>query len=298
LFPPEEVLWDAAREGAGFAPKTLEKTTRRRALVGVRACELAALGVQDRVFAEGPYAEPGYRSRRDALFIVAVDCCEPGGTCFCASLGTGPEVTSGFDLVLTEVQDGGEHYFVAASGSEKGDAVLGRLALQPADANAVATARARMQRASERMGRTLDTRHLPELLYRNSENPRWSVVADRCLGCANCTCFCSNIEDVTDLTGTTARRRRLWDSCFTVDFSYLHGGSIRTSASSRYRQWLTHKLAAWIDQFGVSGCVGCGRCITWCPVGIDLTEELAAIRAHDAKARISVTHPEAIHGDT
>jgi len=303
LFPPEEVLWDAVREGPGFAPRAPEETVRRRALVGVRACELAALGVQDRVFLQGPYAEPGYRSRRDALFIVAVDCCEPGGTCFCASLGTGPQATSGFDVVLTEVLDDGQHFFVAAPGSHKGSAVLALLALEPADATAVATANALVQRASERMGRTLDTSHLPELLYRNTENPRWSIVADRCLGCANCTlvcptCFCSDIEDVTDLTGTTAQRRRVWDSCFTVDFSYLHGGAIRSSACSRYRQWLTHKLASWIDQFGVSGCVGCGRCITWCPVGIDLTEELAAIRAHDVNEPIPATHPEAIHGDT
>lgn len=89
------------------------------------------------------------------------------------------------------------------------------------------------------------------------------------------------IEDVTDLTGQQAERKRKWDSCFTLDFSYIHGGSIRPSVYSRYRQWLTHKFASWQDQFGTSGCVGCGRCITWCPVGIDVTEEITAIRAID-----------------
>jgi sulfhydrogenase subunit beta (sulfur reductase) len=115
-------------------------------------------------------------------------------------------------------------------------------------------------------------------------------VASRCLGCANCTlacptCFCASVSDTTDLEGETAARVRRWDSCFTLDHSYIHGGSVRASLRARYRQWLTHKLASWIDQFGVSGCVGCGRCITWCPVGIDITEEVAAIRARDGASR-------------
>ena len=93
------------------------------------------------------------------------------------------------------------------------------------------------------------------------------------------TCFCTTVEDGTDLAGESAERTRRWDSCFTIDFSYVHGGSVRLRSRSRYRQWMTHKLATWIDQFGSSGCVGCGRCITWCPVAIDITEEVAAIRA-------------------
>ena len=98
------------------------------------------------------------------------------------------------------------------------------------------------------------------------------------------TCFCFSVTEVTDLAGAQAEQQRSWDSCFTVDHSYLHGGPVRVSGRSRYRQWMTHKLATWIDQFGTSGCVGCGRCITWCPVGIDITEEAAAIRGSDGKA--------------
>ena len=136
------------------------------------------------------------------------------------------------------------------------------------------------------MGRELETDGIKELLYRNMEHPRWDEVSERCLTCGNCTlvcptCFCHTVEDVTDLAGEEAERVRLLDSCFTLDHSYIHGGSVRNSARSRYRQWMTHKLATWIDQFGTSGCVGCGRCITWCPVAIDITEEAAAIRATD-----------------
>jgi len=92
------------------------------------------------------------------------------------------------------------------------------------------------------------------------------------------------VEDTTDLAGETAERVRRWDSCFNSRYSYIHGGNVRQSTRSRYRQWLTHKVASWHDQFGSSGCVGCGRCITWCPVGIDITEEIAAIRANDGSS--------------
>jgi ferredoxin len=129
----------------------------------------------------------------------------------------------------------------------------------------------------------METRGIHDLLYQNFEHPRWDEIAARCLSCGNCTmvcptCFCTNVEDVSDVTGHRAERWRRWDSCFTMSFSYIHGGSVRTSAKARFRQWMTHKLASWIDQFGTTGCVGCGRCIAWCPVGIDLTEEAQALR--------------------
>ena len=149
-----------------------------------------------------------------------------------------------------------------------------------------AAADALVARTAQHMGRELRTDGLPELLLRNPEHPRWDEVAARCLSCANCTmvcptCFCTSVEDASDLSGSTAERVRRWDSCFTMEFSHLHGAAVRASARSRYRQWMTHKLATWVEQFGSSGCVGCGRCITWCPVGIDLTEEARAIRQSD-----------------
>ncbi|MER7674008.1 4Fe-4S dicluster domain-containing protein [Kitasatospora sp. NPDC096128] len=149
-------------------------------------------------------------------------------------------------------------------------------------------ARRAVSEAAGRMGRTMDPTDLRALMAGTMTAERWDQVADRCLTCGNCTmvcptCFCTTTEEVTDLTGDHAERWRRWDSCFDLDFSHLHGtGPVRTSARSRYRQWLTHKLGTWHDQFGSSGCVGCGRCIAWCPVGIDITEEVAALRAEDA----------------
>ena len=199
-------------------------------------------------------------------------------------MGTGPRATAGFDLCLTEVLGRERHYFVAEVGTELGAALLERVPHVAATPGALAAAERVVEATSRSMGRALDTTGIVDLLMGNLEHPRWDEVATRCLTCGNCTmacptCFCTSVEDTSDLVGEAAERTRRWDSCFTQDFSYLAGGSVRASARSRYRQWMTHKLATWVEQFGTSGCVGCGRCITWCPVGIDITEETRAIRA-------------------
>lgn len=288
LHPPVIRLWSATRDGDSFQVNQETDEPQKYAFIGVRACELHAIAVQDKVFLEGPYVDPHYQVRRQNVFIVAVNCGQAGNTCFCVSMNTGPKVTFGFDLALTEVVEGERHYFVVEAGTEKGEEILGEIAPMEADAEAKLKAEQVVVQTAAQMGRRLDTTDIKELLYSNYEHPRWDDVARRCLSCANCTmvcptCFCTTVEDVTDLTGEHAERWRKWDSCFTLDFSYIHGGSVRTSPKSRYRQWMTHKLATWIDQFGTSGCVGCGRCITWCPVGIDITEEARAIRETDTK---------------
>jgi sulfhydrogenase subunit beta (sulfur reductase) len=282
LFVPRLRLWEAAREGQGFRVLPPSDTAPRLALIGVRSCELHAIAIQDRVFLEDRFVDPDYAARRAGALMVAVNCGQAGGTCFCVSMQTGPRVTQGYDLVMTEILIP-EHRFLVAAGSERGRALLARAGGAAATNDDHRAAEAVVQRTAATMGRTLDATQVRELLTDNLEHPRWDEVAARCLACANCTlvcptCFCSTVEDVTDLTGEHAERWRRWDSCFTQEFSYIHGGSVRVSTKARYRQWLTHKLATWIDQYGTSGCVGCGRCITWCPVGIDLTEEVRAIR--------------------
>jgi len=284
LHPPVERLWQARREGDGFSIVENEEVTEPLAFIGVRACELRAIAIQDRVFLAGQYLDKSYKIRRDRAFIVAVNCGQAGGTCFCVSMDAGPKVEAGFDLALPELIEEGRHLFVIETGSVAGVDLIKDLPHRTATAEEIAAAERVVDRTRGQMGRTLETHGLKELLQANPNHPRWDEVAERCLTCGNCTnvcptCFCTTIDDTTDLSGTTAERVRRWDSCFTLDFSYIHGGSVRNSARSRYRQWITHKLAHWVDQFGSSGCVGCGRCITWCPVGIDITEEAAAIRA-------------------
>lgn len=283
LDPPEKRLWRAERDGKDFRIIPENETPPKFAFLGMRSCEIHAMAIQDKVFLEGEYRNTTYESRREAALIIGVQCVQAGGTCFCVSMNTGPKAESGFDLALTEVLEEDRHYFVVESGTKQGENIIAGLVVRPAKETEVAEAEKRISHAAKNMGRSLNTEGIRDLLVQNPEHPRWDEVASRCLSCANCTmvcptCFCSTVEDVTDITGEHAERWQKQDSCFTMDFSYLHGGSVRSSTRSRYRQWLTHKLATWIDQFDESGCTGCGRCITWCPVAIDLTEEVEAIR--------------------
>ncbi len=286
LFPARLRLWRARMNGGAPVVEEDFPDETPLAFVGVRACELNAIGIQDRVFTGGTFVDRDYAARRRGIFVVAVNCGEPAGTCFCVSMDTGPRVGEGYDLALTEILEG-EHRFLVEAGTPAGVEVLAELPSRPAEDADVTAATAVVDDAAARMGRTMDSVGLRDLLADNLEHPRWDDVAERCLTCGNCTlvcptCFCSSVEDTTDLTGAEATRTRVWDTCFSLDYSYIHGGSVRASARSRYRQWMTHKLGTWHDQFGTSGCVGCGRCIAWCPVGIDITAEVAALRGEEA----------------
>jgi ferredoxin len=289
LLPSRLRLWRAERDGDGGFEVEQDSTEETRfAFLGVRACELHAIEIQDKVFMGGRVQDRDYSARREGAFFVAVNCFEPGGTCFCDSMGTGPRAESGYDLALTEILEG-EHRLLVEAGSEGGEEVLAELPGREAGSADLEAAGAAVEGARHKMGRQLDATDLHGLLRRNLEHPRWDEVAERCLTCGNCTmacptCFCTSVEDTTDLTGQSAERHRVWESCYSVEYSHIHGGSIRSSGRSRYRQWLTHKFGTWHDQFDTSGCVGCGRCITWCPVGIDVTEELTAIRLTEQEA--------------
>jgi ferredoxin len=299
FFPADELLWRGRRgaDDSGFevrhAPDSADgddaqdaADTRPTALLGVRSCDLSAIGIHDTVLAGRGFADAHYGRRRESAFVIAVACSDPGGTCFCVSMGTGPRPQQGrgapFDLSLTELLEP-EHRFVVEVGSKRGADLLDEVAAAPAAPHDLAAADAVTEQATQRMGRRLDTEGIRDLLYASVDSPRWDDVASRCLACTNCTmvcptCFCTSVEEVSDLGGDAADRHRVWDSCFNAEFSYIHGGTVRESTRSRYRQWMTHKLASWHDQFGSSGCVGCGRCVSWCPAAIDITEEAAALR--------------------
>jgi ferredoxin len=280
VFAPQEPLLEVRRKRRGFVVEETLPEPPRVAVLGVRACDLAALAVQDRIFLHDRFRDSHYAVRRERLLLVAVNCTRAASTCFCTSMGTGPAVTRGHDLALTEIED----VLIVEANSPSGAEVLESLGLETASDEQVAQGERRISACAESMARQLDTSDLPRLLYDEAESPRWDDVAQRCLSCTNCTmvcptCFCHSVTDVTALDADSSTRVRQWDSCFSLEHAHIHGVNFRPHVRERYRQWLTHKLASWIDQFGTSGCVGCGRCITWCPVGIDLTEEVAAIRA-------------------
>ncbi|MBA4189872.1 MAG: sulfite reductase subunit A [Planctomycetaceae bacterium] len=280
LFPPRTTVLEVLKIRDSWDARVPEPPRPKRAVIGVRSCDLHALAIQDRVFLGGQHRDPEYAARREGLFLIAVNCSRSAPTCFCVSMNTGPKVDGGADLVLTELNTG----FVVEVGTEKGGEVLRGLDIRESTLAEFAEATEVPQRAASQQTRRINLATVHDTLINNLEHPRWEDVAKRCLSCANCTmvcptCFCSTVNEVTDLAGDVTTRERVWESCFNEEHSWTGSGAAHPTTKSRYRQWLTHKLATWVDQFGSSGCVGCGRCITWCPVGIDITEEVAAIEA-------------------
>lgn len=279
LFAPRETLWHVVREEDGvmhFQEQAVP--VEPTAVLGVRACDLAALALQDAHFMATPHPDAHYTARRAHLFLVAVDCTHPAQTCFCVSTGDGPNATTGFDIGLSELEDG----FLIQAGSDEGRQIVKTLPVVPASTRQLALAQHQTDTAIAAQSRSLPGRNLHDALFGNLEHERWQAVADRCLSCGNCTsvcptCFCAGHSDVPELSGDSSRHVREWSSCFTLDHSYMHGFTVRPDTRTRYRQWLTHKLGNWHEQYGRSGCVGCGRCISWCPAGIDITEEATAI---------------------
>lgn len=292
LFPPTHKMWEADRKNGSFKIKEEETEAPAYAFIGVRSCELNAIKIQDKVFGfgrddkhgSGIFSDPGYVERRKKSLIIAVNCSRAGKTCFCTSMGGDPHVKAdqGFDISLTEFVGPNKHEFLLEVGSERGSLILDLLPFREATSVDIHAEQDQARKARSQMVRKM-VPDIKDVLKRNLDHPRWEKVAERCLSCANCTmscptCFCSTVEERTDLTGDHTERWRSWDSCFSIEFSYIHGGSLRRETKSRYRQWMTHKLSNWYEQYGTSGCVGCGRCITWCPVGIDITEEAKAIK--------------------
>ena len=292
-LPPEVTLWRARRDDRGALHELAEPSREppRYAFIGARSCELHAMGILDRVLLGGAVADPADRARRQDVFVVAVQCSQAGRTCFCSSMGTGPTAESGYRRRAHRGARGRAALLRARRRQRaRRRSCSASWPMRAAAARASArSAQAAHARAAAQMGRELDTSDIRELLYRNYEQPALGRGRRALPGVRQ---LHDGVPDLLlhDRRGHDRPRRRArrahaaWDSCFTVDYSHIHGGAVRGSTRSRYRQWMTHKLATWIDQFGSSGCVGCGRCITWCPVGIDITEEARAIRDERRRA--------------
>lgn len=283
LFKPRESLWQVQQDEQGQLRFKASVPTEKVALFGIRPCDLHALKIQDKVFLESDYQDHRYQQRRENVFLIVANCSCSSGNCFCLTADGHPQAKEAYDVAVTEI-DGG---FVADVASQVAQSLLSALDLPVATQQQLNAAAAKVQQAVDGQTKKMATGDVASALTNNPEHPRWQQVADRCLSCGNCTqvcptCFCHREADEPSLDGQSSEHVRQWDSCFSADHSYIHGLMVRKSTKQRYRQWLTHKLGTWHQQFGTSGCVGCGRCISWCPVGIDITEEVAAIKGEES----------------
>ncbi|MCS7277381.1 MAG: 4Fe-4S dicluster domain-containing protein [Aquificaceae bacterium] len=243
----------------------------------VRACDLSALSVLDKVFlSSNPHPDPYYWNLRREAFIVAVNCTYATHTCFCTTMGNGPEVKESYHLLITELD--GE--FLIEVGLEKGRELMESLKNKRyVEEGDFEKKKERIERAISFMEKAFEREGLPQKLYERMDCRHWEYLDKKCLACTSCTqvcptCFCFDIVENNHPEFEESERVRVWDSCFSPEFATVHRYNLRQSIHSRYRQWLMHKFAYWVDQFGVFGCVGCGRCITWCPVGIDIRQEV------------------------
>ncbi|MDH5324136.1 MAG: 4Fe-4S dicluster domain-containing protein [Gammaproteobacteria bacterium] len=282
LFQSREVLWTVKKDAHGrlhFDSDSEKSPEPAMAVLGVRACDVAALQLQDAHFLRNGNNDSAYAQRRQGLLLLALNCGCSSPTCFCASSGDGPQVADHVDIQLTELEQG----FVVRAGSEAGDAVLRGISQWT---QAVTSQQAQQALERIRFAGASQSRLMPSLGEQISDrlldSACWDEVAERCLACGNCTsvcptCFCYDVQEDFHSPSDTVLHYRQWSSCFTLDHSYMHGLNVRSNTSLQYRQWFVHKLVSWKQQYGRSGCVGCGRCISWCPVGIDITQTASDI---------------------
>jgi ferredoxin len=274
FFPETEVLltYDRKADGDIDLHPSAEGPERERVVIGCRPCDVAALEAIDRVFA-WDYDDVPYRQQRDRTTIVTFACAEPDGHCFCTSFGGSPHGEAGSD-VLAFVADDGSAILKALT--EKGRALMERLGdlVQPADDAEIP--------APPEVQPIVDPEKIKAWLDDNFESDLWADVTLSCLGCGACsylcpTCHCFDIVD--EATWIRGERRRNWDCCsYSLFTRHASGHNPRDSQPARCRQRVMHKFKYFPERFGCLACVGCGRCVRTCGVGLSLVRVLEKIQ--------------------
>jgi sulfhydrogenase subunit beta (sulfur reductase) len=237
------------------------------ALFGLHICDINAIARLDMVL----WNDPAYKARRENMLIIGVSC-TPNDKCFCKSVHANvlPNIC---DVFLMQH----EKDYIAYSLTEKGRKLLTSFLFEPTNIEI------KEIKVEYNEQKHIDIHRVGERILKDYENPVWAETAKRCLGCANCTvvcplCYCYDVVDNTYVHTDEGERVRCWDSCLLLNFARVAGGhNFRKDLKARYRNVYTHKFRTFVDEFGVPSCVGCGRCITFCPAGIDMRETLGKL---------------------
>jgi sulfhydrogenase subunit beta (sulfur reductase) len=277
LLPQSETLFTYSSTDSAADLEVPSGREKPRLIFGIHPCDVKSLVFLDRIFNEEEYKDVYYLERRKGMVVVSMGCIKPRLTCFCTSVGGGPFSTEGSDLQLVDI---GDEYVVQVL-SDKGEKLLGKARLEDAGEDKVSLMRRVAEDAEASMAPKLNIDGLKEKLDKMFDDPIWDVLTEKCLSCGVCTylcptCYCFDIVDEARVSG--GERIRLWDSCqfplFTLQAS---GENPRPTSKERYRQRIMHKFSYLIDNCGRIGCVGCGRCVTECPVNLDIRQIITAI---------------------
>lgn len=258
-------------------------------IVGIRPCDAAAFELLDEVLLGGQFTDETYRRRRERTVLITMACAKPGPACACDAFGLSPGHRAG-DVVVYPAQG----RLLLLANSPRGEEILGALqsesaaaGVSPADAEwaggvtaAVCSTPTPLRDRFSLQGLLGDPAGLMEGLFASRV---WEALASRCLSCGACTyvcptCYCFAVND--EPRGTKGRRVRTWDSCQFKDFLTMAGGhNPRPAKLERVRQRFMHKLNYHPQRYAKLLCVGCGRCIAACPVGLHIGEVAEALAA-------------------
>ncbi|MGD0276344.1 MAG: 4Fe-4S dicluster domain-containing protein [Syntrophales bacterium] len=271
FFPHTELMMKYTRTPKGMTFKEKGPEAPEAVLFGVRPCDARSLVLLDRLFDQEKYRDNYYIERRARITVISMACVHPPyATCFCTSVDGAPVSSDGADILITDVED---NYLVEFL-SEKGQKYLSYFGNAAADEAAVARKEEIARQAASEIKSHIPAKEIKPILDVNFEHPFWNTIHQKCLACGTCTflcptCHCFDISD--EVKGADGIRIRNWDSCmfplFTLETS---GHNPRTTQKERWRQRAMHKFKYYVDNFNAIACVGCGRCVMYCPVNIDI----------------------------
>ena len=279
FFPQTENLVDFKMEGKNIEVKDVREECEDFVVFGVRACDARSFTILDKVFLVEP-VDSFYKNRRDHGTVVTMACTRPAETCFCKTFGIDPTVPEGDAACF----DDGENIFFLAN-NDKGQAFIDSISsmLEEGDATKLSEVQEQARAIMEKLPLAkLSTENFGgDKLNEYFNSDKWADLSEACLGCGTCTFVCPTCQcyDIRDFdTGHGIKRFRCWDSCMYSDFTKMAHGNPRLTQLERFRQRFMHKLVYFpANNNGEFGCVGCGRCLSKCPISMNIVKVMKAL---------------------